>query len=137
MADSATVTIQYGVRGPMSQRRTFSVARAQADTLDQQIVLEVWTSYYGFKTATQLVRTTRDLLASAEQTERVTLGRYREGVGTILDLLTAQAALANARAQEIQARAGWFVAVARLAHDTGTIPPLDQPLKVLKEGGTP
>ncbi len=112
------------------------VARAEADTLDQQIVLQVWTSYDGYRTATQLVRTSRDLLASAEQSERVALGRYREGVGTILDLLTAQAALASARAQEIQARAGWFVALAQLAHDTGTIPRLDQPLEILKEGGT-
>jgi len=114
-----------------------AVARAQADTLDQEVVLEVWTSYYAFKTATQLVRTSRDLLASAEQSERVALGRYKEGVGTILDLLTAQAALANARAQEIQARAGWFVAMALLAHDTGTIPPLDQTVTVVKEGSTP
>jgi outer membrane protein len=114
-----------------------AVARAQADTLDQEVVLEVWTSYYNFQTATQLVRTSRDLLASAEQSERVALGRYKEGVGTILDLLTAQAALASARAQEIQARAGWFVAMAQLTHDTGTIPPLNQTVTVTKEGHTP
>ena len=95
------------------------VARAQADTLEQQVLLQVWTSYYAFQTAAQLVRTSRDLLASAEQSERVALGRYKEGVGTIIDLLTAQAALANARSQEIQARSGWFVALAQLAHDTG------------------
>ena len=124
----------YNVR---QAREDAAVARAEADTLDQEVVLQVWTSYYGYRTATQLVRTSRDLLASAEQSERVALGRYREGVGTILDLLTAQAALANARAQEIQARAGWFVALAHLAHDTGTIPRLDQPLEILKEGGTP
>jgi outer membrane protein len=114
-----------------------AVARAQADTLDQEVVLQVWTSYYAFKTATQLVKTSRDLLASAEQSERVALGRYKEGVGTILDLLTAQAALASARAQEIQARAGWFVSLAQLAHDTGTIPPLNQAVTVTKEGRTP
>jgi outer membrane protein len=75
------------------------VARAQADTLEQEVILQVWTSYYFFQTATQLVRTSRDLLASAEQSERVALGRYKEGVGTIIDLLSAQAALASARSQ--------------------------------------
>jgi outer membrane protein len=114
-----------------------AVAQAQADTLDQQVVLQVWTSYYAFATATQLVKTSRDLLASAEQSERVALGRYREGVGTIIDLLTAQAALASARAQEIQARAGWFAATAQLAHDTGTAAPLDQTITVTKEGNAP
>jgi outer membrane protein len=113
------------------------VARAQADTLEQQVILQVWTSYYFFQTATQLVRTSRDLLASAEQSERVALGRYKEGVGTIIDLLSAQAALASARSQEIQARSGWFVALAQVAHDTGTAAPLDQPITVLKEGTKP
>ena len=110
------------------------VARAQADALDQEVVLEVWQSYYSFKTATQLVKTSRDLLASAEESERVALGRYKEGVGTIIDLLTAQTALASARAQEIFARSSWYMALAQLAHDTGTIPPLDQPIQITKEG---
>lgn len=113
------------------------VAQAQTDTLEQQVILEVWTSYYFFQTATQLVKTSRDLLASAEQSERVALGRYKEGVGTIIDLLTAQSALANARSQDIQARSGWFVALAQLAHDTGTAAPLDQSIAVVKEGSTP
>ena len=58
----------------------------------------VWTSYYDVQTASQRVRTSRDLLASASQSADVAQGRYKEGVGSILDLLTAQAQLANARA---------------------------------------
>ena len=49
----------------------------------------------------------------------VAQSRYRAGVGNIIDLLTAEAALETARAQEVQARADWFIAVAQLAHDTG------------------
>jgi len=98
-------------------------ARADADVLEQQVILQVWTSYYGLQTATQLVKTSHDLLASAEQSERVALGRYQEGVGTIIDLLAAQAALAEARAEEILARSSWFFALAQLAHDTGVASP--------------
>jgi outer membrane protein len=104
-------------------RADAGVAQAQADTLAQEVILQVWTSYYGIKTAAQLVKTSRDLLASAEQSERVELGRYKEGVGTIIDLLAAQSALAGARSQEIQARAEWFAALAQLAHDTGIASP--------------
>ena len=118
-------------------REDAGVAQAQADLLDQQVILQVWQSYYALKTATQLVKTSRDLLASAEQSERVALGRYKEGVGTIIDLLSAQAALAGARAQEIQARSGWYVALAQLAHDTGAAAPLDQKIEITKEGDTP
>lgn len=102
------------------------VARAQADTAEQQTILQVWTSYYALDTATRRLATSKDLLASAAQSERVAFARYKEGVGTILDLLVAQAALANARATEIQARTDWFVALARLARDTGAAAPLDQ-----------
>ena len=65
--------------------------------------------------------TSRDLLASALASAEVAQGRYKAGVGSILDLLTAQTALANARAQEVQARADWLVSVATLSHDTGAL----------------
>jgi outer membrane protein TolC len=39
----------------------------------------------------------------------------------VLDVLTAQAALASARAQVIQARFNWYTALAQLAHDTGIL----------------
>src|SRR4030095_11206860 len=65
--------------------------------------------------------TAQDLLAAADESARVAAGRYQEGVGSILDLLAAQSALANARAQRILARADWLLALARLSHDTGTL----------------
>ena len=86
-------------------------------------MLQVWTSYYNLKTAAQRVKTARDLLASATQSQEVAAGRYRAGVGSILDLLVAQSAFANALAQEAQARSDWFVALALLAHDTGSLGP--------------
>jgi TolC family type I secretion outer membrane protein len=97
------------------------LAREDAQSLQQQIDLQVWSSYYGLSTAAQRVRTSRDFLSTAQQSADVATDRYRSGVGSILDVLTAEAALESARAQEIQARADWFVAVAQLAHDTGAL----------------
>jgi outer membrane protein TolC len=109
----------YNVR---RAREDAAVARAQAEGYEQQVILQVWTSYYALQTASQRVRTSQALLESATQSEQVALARYKEGVGTVLDLLSAQAALASARAQEIQARADWLVSVAGLAHDSGALP---------------
>jgi outer membrane protein TolC len=78
------------------------------------------------RTSVQRLRTARDLLASAQQSAEVAQGRYKEGVGTILDVLTAQSALASARAQEVQSRADWLLAVASLAHDTGSLGPMGE-----------
>jgi outer membrane protein TolC len=57
------------------------------------------------------------------QSADVAAGRYKAGVGSIIDLLTAQSALADARAQEVQARSLWFLAMAQLAHATGALVP--------------
>jgi outer membrane protein len=103
-------------------REDAAAARAVAEGFEQQVLLQVWTSYYALQTASQRVRTSQTLLESATQSEQVALARYKEGVGTVLDLLSAQAVLAGARAQEIQARADWFVSIARLAHDAGALP---------------
>ncbi len=115
----------YDVREAQAEAQ---VALEDARSLQYQIDLQVWTSYYGLSTATQRVRTSRDFLASAQQTAEVATNRYRGGVGNIIDVLTAEAALESARAQEVQARADWLLAVAQLAHDTGTLEPPAQEL---------
>ena len=111
-------------------RNTYDIRAAQIETelaaenargLEQQIDLQVWTSYYALQTAMQRMTTSRDLLRDALQSVDVAIGRYRAGIGSILDLLTAESALENARAEEVQARTDWFLSVAQLAHDTGTL----------------
>ena len=98
-------------------------SRARVETLEQQATLQVWTDYAALRTAAQRIETSRVLLQNAQESETATSERYRAGVGSILDLLTAQSTLASARAQEVQARADWLLALAQLAHDTGVLGP--------------
>jgi outer membrane protein len=99
------------------------VSRSRVESLERDATLQVWIDYAGVRTAAQRIETSRALLASAEESERATSERYRAGVGSILDLLTAQSTLAAARAQEVQARADWLLALSQLAHDTGSLGP--------------
>jgi len=108
----------YRVRSAEAQ---VDVRAAQLDRLRNQVALDVWKAYQSLTTATQSLKTTLDLVASAEQSERVALGRYKAGVGTVLDLLTAQSALASARLQRIQAALDWFVFRATLAQSVGAL----------------
>lgn len=96
-------------------------AQARADALGQQVVFQVFSSYYALQTAARRVSTTDDLIASAEQSNEVALARYRAGVGSVLDLLSAQTALADARAQQVLARLEWNTSLAQLAHDSGVL----------------
>jgi outer membrane protein len=119
----------YKVRSAQARA---DVAAAQRDSLRLQVALDVWSSYQSLITASQTITTSADLLASAEQSERVALGRYKAGVGSILDVLNAQSALAAARLQRIQARLDWHVSRATLAKAVGA---LDSSL--LTPAGTP
>jgi outer membrane protein TolC len=111
---------QYDVRAAEYQAEA---AAARSETIRQQVVFQVFSAYYALQTSTRRVRTSEDLLASATQSGEAALARYKAGVGSILDLLTAQTALAGARAQRVDARLAWSVSLAQLAHDAGVLDP--------------
>jgi outer membrane protein len=112
----------------MAARAQVDAASARANLLRTDVAQQVYTSYYLLRTATQRSRTADVLLASATRSEAVARARYRAGVGTILDLITAQSALASARAQQAQARWVWAAALAQLSHDVGVIGPRGETL---------
>jgi outer membrane protein TolC len=109
-----------------SAQASAEAARARIDATDRQVQLDVWTSWQALRTAARRGQTARDLLASATEGVEVANGRYREGVGSILDLLSSQSALENARAEEILARTDWLLGLARLARATGRLLPAAQ-----------
>ena len=94
---------------------------AQRERIRQQVALDVWQSYQNLLTSGQSLQTTADLLNSAEAAEKVALGRYKAGVGSILDVLNAQSALALARQQRVQATFDWNVSRATLAQAMGNL----------------
>ncbi|HTK40161.1 MAG TPA: TolC family protein [Gemmatimonadales bacterium] len=98
-------------------------AVAQQRSLEQQVTYQVFSAYYALQTATRRVQTSNDLVASAAQSTEVALARYKAGVGTVLDLLAAQGALASARSQVVQSRLAWYISLAQLAHDAGALDP--------------
>lgn len=108
----------YRVRAAEAQ---VEVRNSQFEQLRLQVALDVWTAYQNLTTATQSLRTTADLLNSAEQSNRVALGRYKAGVGSILDVLTAQSALASARQQRVQSTFNWNISRAILAQSLGEL----------------
>lgn len=122
----------YKVRTAEAQAQA---SQAQSDRVKLQVSLDTWNSYQGLITATQTLRSTADLLASAAQSQRLALGRYKAGVGNIIDLLNAQSALASAQQQRLQALYNWNTARVSLAQAMGA---LDQRLIAsLQEKTTP
>jgi outer membrane protein TolC len=121
---TVNIPIFYGYSRRYDVLKAQQEAQVQSElfnTLEQRIIFQVWSSYFNLKTAAQRVHTSQDLLDSALQSYDVALGRYKEGVGGFLDLLAAQSTLENARSQRVNAMADWYISLANLARDTGTL----------------
>lgn len=111
---------QYDV---VAARENAAAASARAEQARLQSAAQVYTAYHALRTAAQRVSTSLVLLTTATQSEQVARGRYAEGVGSILDVLVAQTALADARAQAVTARWTWFATLAQLGRAAGALTP--------------
>lgn len=105
----------------LQAREQAKASHANAEFQRDTVVFEVFNSYYALKTATARVQSSNDLLTSAKAAYDVDIGKYKQGVGSIIDVTTAEAALASARSQQASARWTWYSALAQLSHDVGVI----------------
>lgn len=94
---------------------------AQLDKVKLAVSLDVWNTYQALKTSTQTISAADILVNSAQESARVALGRYKAGVGNIIESLNAQSALASAQQQNIQARLNFNIARASLAQAIGIL----------------
>ena len=117
----------YGVR---QAQAALEASDANVEQARLQVSLGVWNAYYGLESANRQLGSTALLTTTAGDNQQVALGRYQSGVGTIIDVLTAQTAAASARLLRIDAEYGWQLARAQLALALGRLTgadPLDSP----------
>jgi len=104
-----------------SAEATAELKASKRDQLRLQVSLDVWTAYQNLKTANESIKASQILLTSAEESSHVALGRYKEGVGNIIDTLNAQSTLASAKQQKIQSILNWNIARTTLAQSIGVL----------------
>jgi outer membrane protein len=110
----------FGDRAAVHQAEAaLDSARANSDDLRSQVELQVWQAYQNLRTAAATVDSSAAQLKSAQLAAEVANARYKNGLATILDLLSAQTTLANARVQQVQARLDWAAARTALGHAVG------------------
>ncbi len=95
------------------------VARANYDTLELQVRLEVEQAYIALVEAAERIAATEKAVESAQENLRLAQGRYDAGVGTILDLTEAQLSLTNAEADQVQALTDHKLGLAALDRAVG------------------
>ena len=111
-------------------RREHEIAQAQAekkaaqadiDALRDQIADEVWAAYSNMKTALRQQQAAAALLAASDQSYEAAHESYGYGVRNLLDVVSAQKTLAQARSEDILARTQLLLQVANLAFRTGDL----------------
>lgn len=108
----------YGVR---EAKEALEQSAENAEQVRLNVSQDVWNAYYGLDSANKQLATTAALVKTALDNQDVALGRYQSGVGTIIDVLTAQNAAATARQLRINAELGWKVARAQMAFALGRL----------------
>ena len=95
---------------------------AARDQLANQVELDVWQGYFNVQTANTALTTAESLVRTAAQSLEVAEARYKGGVGSLLEVITAQADDINARVQRITAQVNWYIAFSQLNFALGSLP---------------
>jgi outer membrane protein len=121
---SVTVPIFSGFNASYGVRQAQGALDSREVSVDQArltVSQDVWSAYYALDSANQQLIQTRTLVETAQNNQQVALGRYQSGVGSIIDVLTAQTGAANARQLRINAELSWEVSRAQLVLAVGKL----------------
>ncbi len=103
-------------------RSRVGVAEAELDAKALAAMGEVWTAYVDVRTALRKLAFADALLAASQEAYESADAQYRNGLGTLIDLLAAQRELDRARSVRIETRADVLTAAAALAYAAGEPP---------------
>lgn len=96
-------------------------SQAELESREIAVVAEVWRAYYEFQSLRKRYEYAKALLAASDESYRALIDTYRQGLSTIVELLSAERDLANARYTMIQATADLLTASAATAYAVGVI----------------
>lgn len=124
---SGTVSVDWDVFDGFSnwykKKQADYEANAALDNLVQaelEASSDVWVKYYDFNTAVEKLKYSKSFFDTSTTSYDLALESYKAGLKSILDLLQAQSSLSQARSRLIQSKQDVFIALAQLAHSTGT-----------------
>jgi outer membrane protein len=119
---TASIPLFNGSESNAQQARVLAQSNAQEaelEAIERDVDTQLWQAHRALITSAKSVDATERLLSTAKSTQEVAQGRYKAGVGSMVDLLTAQAALADARRQRVASLVDKLTAQTQLILATG------------------
>ena len=96
-------------------------AEDELTTRVDETTREVWTAYIGFRTALRKHEAAVALLESGNESYSASLDAYKYGVKNLVDVVTAEKQLAQARLSSVSARSELFLEAVNLEFATGNL----------------
>ncbi len=121
---SVSIPIFTGFSQVYSERAAEKALDAQRESLvttERSVEQDVWNAWHNYQTAKESWQTSQELMATATHLKDVALGRYKEGVGTILDVLNAEAQYNSALQSKLQSRYNLLTSRVDLVRAVGTL----------------
>jgi len=122
------IELKVPISDPLWKRGLIAQAHAQVQiqqealyAAEQQVAADVWNAYTVLQADTDNLANSEVLLTSARTSLEAAQHRYEGGAGSILELLTAQTAFANAQQQRIQTLSDWRIGRLALASSLGRL----------------
>ena len=112
----------FRTKGRVQEARAlYERAQVELDDISRRIEQEVRTAYSTFIESKEVLESQKKVQEQAEEALRLAVARNEAGTGTQLDVLSAQTALTEARATQVQALRDYSVARIRLERAIGQI----------------
>jgi outer membrane protein TolC len=106
---------EYRIAQANADKKT---VQAQIDALHDRIADEVWAAYSSMRTALRQQQAAAALLTASQESYEAAHESYGYGVRNLLDVVSAQKTLAQARSEDVSARAQLLLATTNLAFQT-------------------
>jgi outer membrane protein TolC len=103
----------------MEAKARYERAQLDVDESGRQIELEVRTAHFNFVEEREVLESQKMVQEQAQEALRLAEARHAAGAGTLLDVLSAQTALTQARTTQVEALHDYAVAHARLQRALG------------------
>jgi outer membrane protein len=99
----------------------FEISKSEFLDAEQRISLELWINYQTLIIETHSLEKTADWVEQSNLAMQVMQGRYRSGVGSMIELLNALTAYSTAEQQHINALNTWQIARLKFAASLGRL----------------
>ncbi len=115
---SAALAVEWRLFDGGARKNELATAKSQKR---DQATREVWTTYIAFRSALRKQQAAVALLDSANSSYSASLEAYKYGVKNLIDVVTAERQLAQARYSSVSARSQLFLEAVDLEFSTGNL----------------